>query len=136
MKDKKPTPLEALKQIERDLEVENIFDDRIEEIKIIETALEEKEQDQKLYDKISRANLEIGQNNCRLKELADKQLNDLIKLETVVEIIKKKGIDTETFYQFETYEDYQEFCENSETFRNLYGHYTQEDFGLLKEVLN
>ena len=44
----------------------------------------------KQYDKIARANLEIGQRNCRLNELVDKQLNDLTKLDTFVAIIKEK----------------------------------------------
>ena len=52
-----------------------------------------------------------------------------------LEIIKEKGIDTESFYQFKTYEEYKEFCEYNETYKYLYGHYTQEEYELLKEVL-
>lgn len=68
-------------------------------------------------------------------DIIDTSFEDNEKKLKVLEIIKAKGIDTETFSQFETYEDYQDFCEDSETFRNLYGHYTQEEFDLLKEVL-
>ncbi len=97
-------------------------------IKILKTALKKQEEDQKYYNKIARANLEIGQTNCRLNELVDKQFSDLIKLETFVEIIVKKNVCIHDLKKSKTVEEYNGCREWEEQL-------TQEEFELLKEKL-
>ena len=62
-------------------------------------------------------------------------IKSLEKIIKALEIIKKKGIDTDTFRLFHDYEDYEEYGELYSSFANRYEHYTQEEYELLKEIL-
>ena len=119
--------LEALHLIRVYLDTEGELE-MSNELNIIESALEEKEQNQKYYNKIAMANLEIGQESCRLHELVDKQLNDLLKLEMFVKIIKERKVNLEYLKCCDTYEQYCLICSYANEI-------TEEYFDLLKEVL-
>ena len=91
--------------------------------------LNEYQELKKQYNKVVRANLKIGQENCRLNELVKKQFNNLIKLETFVEIIKDKEVVIAILIRSNTLDDYN----NNPMFVSKL--LTQEEYDLLKEVL-
>lgn len=90
---KELSPLEAFRRFKRNTKIDNeneyfLSTQYIEDNDIIESTLKNKEQDKELYNKVAKANLEIGQDNCRLNELVNKMFNDLIKLDKFIEVIK------------------------------------------------
>lgn len=112
--------LEALKQIERDLEVENIFDDRIEEIKIIETALKRLEELEQKHNKLL----------YNYQELVHCGLESEQKKVKAFEIIKEKRVDVNWLLACFTH------TKELESYNQDRRHkITKEEYDFLKEVL-
>ena len=68
------------------------------------------------------------------EKTAKEKYENIRKALKALEIIKKEGINTDIFNRLEDYDDYLAYCESSEAFKTLF-EYTQEEFDLLREVL-